>query len=378
MNMLQLGMGWFPEQAGGLNRFYYDLTNQLYLDGVGIYGLVAGTNTVIKNSQGLVNTFSSSNGNLIKRWIKMRRTTAALLNEKDFDLVTSHFALYTFPVLDKLRKIPLVVHFQGPWADECAVEGQGRYVSQLKSHIERSVYTRAMRCIVLSKAFGKILANRYGVDESLIRVIPGGVNVERFAITESPTNARLKLGWPIDRPTILVVRRLAKRMGLENLVEAVAEVKRHIPEVLVLIAGKGPIHQGLEKLIAERDVSENVRLLGFVPDEQLPLAYRAADFTLVPTIALEGFGLITLESLASGTPVLVTPVGGLPETVEGLSDNLILPGASDKVLASGIRSALDGSLPLPDAKSCVAYVKENFNWPLIAKRILGVYEEALA
>ena len=65
-------------------------------------------------------------------------------------------------------------------------------------------------------------------------------------------------------------------------------------------------------------------LLGFVPDEQLPLAYRAADFSIVPSVALEGFGLIVAESLAAGTPVLVTAVGGLPETLEGLAPQCVV------------------------------------------------------
>jgi len=377
LSMLQLGMGWFPEQAGGLNRFYYDLISQLNREEVDVSGLVVGSDKVITDSRGLVTGFSSSEKNLIARWVAVRRLTATVLNQTDIDLVASHFALYTLPVLDKLRDIPMVVHFQGPWSEEGAVEGGGRLSTALKSFIERSVYKHAQRCIVLSSAFGEILARKYGVDEELIRVIPGGVDVRRFSSDESVSVARARLGWPTDRHIVFVVRRLARRMGLENLVEAVVEVRRHIPDVLVMVAGKGPLQMDLEKLIKERDLSNHFRLLGFVEDTILPVAYRAADLTVVPTMALEGFGLITLESLASGTPVLVTPIGGLPETVGGLSSDLILPGAKSEDLAQGIRSALDGSLKLPDKNRCVAYVKNNFDWPLIANRIINVYKEAL-
>jgi len=378
MKLLQLGMGWFPEQAGGLNRFYYDLTNQLHSDGVGIHGLVAGSDSVEKDSQGLVSAFSSSDASLIKRWRAVRKAATSILDENRIDIAASHFALYTFPLLDKLNDTPLVIHFQGPWAEEGAVEGGGRYSTILKTFVEKSVYRRAGRYIVLSTAFREILARRYGIDEGLIHVIPGGVNSARFAVDKSVSEVREELGWSLDRPIVLVVRRLARRMGLENLLDAVEKVRRDIPDILVLIAGKGPLREELEAIIVERNIGNNVRLLGFVPDEKLPLAYRAANLSIVPTVSLEGFGLITLESMASGTPVLVTPVGGLPETVSGLSEQLILPGYGSQDLAWGIRSALDGSLPLPSEKDCVKHVQDNFDWSLIGKRVLNVYNEALA
>lgn len=377
MNILQLGMGWFPEQAGGLNRFYYDLVWQLNRENIDVNGLVVGSDNVKLDSHGQVTGFSSKDKSLIARWSDVRRSAASTLSQTDIDLVASHFALYTFPVLDKLRDKPMVVHFQGPWSDEGAVEGGGRISTAMKSFIERSVYKRAQRCIVLSSAFGDILAGKYGVDEELIRVVPGGVDAARYSSDESMLVARARIGWPTDRPVVFVVRRLARRMGLENLIEAVVDLRQHIPDILVLVAGKGPIQHDLERRILERDLSHHFRLLGFVEDEILPVAYRAADLTIVPTIALEGFGLITLESLASGTPVLVTPIGGLPETVAGLSSDLILPGAQTEDLAQGIRSALDGSIKLPDEQSCVDYVKHNFDWSIIAKRIMHVYEEAL-
>jgi glycosyltransferase involved in cell wall biosynthesis len=122
----------------------------------------------------------------------------------------------------------------------------------------------------------------------------------------------------------------------------------------------------------------NVRLQGFVPDEQLPLAYRAADFSIVPTVALEGFGLAAVESLAAGTPVLVTPVGGLPEAVAGLSGDLVLEDSGAAALARGIVAALRGDRRLPDEEACRRYARENFDLPVISGQVARVYREALA
>jgi len=120
-----------------------------------------------------------------------------------------------------------------------------------------------------------------------------------------------------------------------------------------------------------------VKLLGFVPDEHLAALYRAANISVVPTVALEGFGLITVESLASGTPVLVTPVGGLPEAVAGLSQDLVLPSTGADAIAEGLGKALDGTIRLPDPDACRAYARANFDNPVIAKRVAAVYNEAI-
>jgi glycosyltransferase involved in cell wall biosynthesis len=166
-------------------------------------------------------------------------------------------------------------------------------------------------------------------------------------------------------------------MGLENLISAIPQIRRRVPEVLLLIAGKGALSRELEARVRSLGLTDNVRILGFVPDEELPIAYRAADLSIVPTVALEGFGLIAVESLAAGTPVLVTPVGGLPEVVSDLSADLVLPGCDIGDLAEGLGAALRGELILPDAEASQSYVRARYDWPIVAARTREVYAEAL-
>jgi glycosyltransferase involved in cell wall biosynthesis len=107
------------------------------------------------------------------------------------------------------------------------------------------------------------------------------------------------------------------------------------------------------------------------------VAYRAADASVVPSIALEGFGLIVPESLAAGTPAIVTPVGGLPEAVSALSKDLILDGSSPAQLANGLADRLAALERLPSESVCQAYAKDNFDWPVIANKVIRVYERCL-
>ena len=195
--------------------------------------------------------------------------------------------------------------------------------SQLKFALERGVYRRARRLIALSQSFQGELVSRYGVDENLTRVVPGGIDTERFNLSITRSEARRQLGWPENRPTLVTVRRQVRRMGLENLIDAMEQVKACCPDVLLLLGGTGSIADDLQSQIKERGLEQNVRRLGRVSEADLPLAYRAADMTIVPSQSLEGFGLVTLESLASGTPALVTPIGGLPEVIQPLAPQCI-------------------------------------------------------
>jgi len=378
LRVLSLGMGWQPEQPGnGLDRVYHALATHLPGAGVDVRGLVSGSTAVRSSSTGRVSSFDAGSRSR-PGWMRaLRGAVRKHVRDGDPDVIASHFAYHTAPVLDLFRDRPLVVHFHGPWAEESAVEGAPSWKVRAKRGLERLVYRRAARCIVLSEAFRTVLTEHYGVPSDRIHVIPGGTDVDRFRTTGSRRAARLRLGWPTDRPTVLAVRRLVPRMGLDNLIAAARHVRAVVPNVLVLIAGSGALESILPEWIEADGLSDTVRLLGYVPDDELPFAYRAADLSVVPSVSLEGFGLITAESLAAGTPALVTPVGGLPETVRGLSAPLVLPDASVEALASGLSRALTGALPLPSANACRAYARQHYSWPTVAERVCEVYAAAV-
>jgi glycosyltransferase involved in cell wall biosynthesis len=375
---LQLGINWLPEQGGnGLDRVFYALIQHLPGVGVGADGLVVGSERVARETNRQVVAFAPDSLALPKRLRALRRVMRREVDLGRYDLVASHFALYAFPVLQQLKRRPLVVHFHGPWAWESQVEGESMLKVKAKAALERAVYRQGGRLIVLSMAFRGVLQRNYGIPEDRVRIVQGGVSVDRFDTGLSRREARARLGWPQDRPTVFCVRRLSRRMGLENLIAAMEAVRERVPEALLHVAGKGPLAETLEEHVRAAGLDEHVRLLGFVPDEDLPLAYRAADVSVVPTVALEGFGLITVESLAAGTPVIVTPVGGLPEVVEDLSDRLVLPDLEVGTLGAYLSDALRGDVALPTADACQAYARARFDWPVIAGQVRRVYEEVL-
>jgi glycosyltransferase involved in cell wall biosynthesis len=376
---LQLGMNWFPEQPGsGADRMFYGLARHLPPAGVDVDGLVTGSSQVDGTAgPAAVCAFAEEDAPLPKRLWRLRRAARRNGDRAPHDLVATHFALYALPVLDMTKTRPLVVHFHGPWAAESRAEGEHGLRVWLKELVERVVYRCGARFIVLSEAFRSELVRTFGVPPERVRIVPGGVEAGRFDTGHSRREARERLGWPTGRPLMLSVRRLVRRVGLEHLIAAMETVRRQAPEALLLIAGQGPLAGELRAQIRDAGLEEHVRLLGFVPDEDLPLAYRAADVSVVPTVALEGFGLIAAESLAAGTPPLVTPVGGLPEIVRGLSEDLILPPAPSEAFADALVAALSGARALPSDARCRQYARERFDWPVIARQVRDVYEEVV-
>jgi len=378
IHTLQIGNDWFEERQGGLNRVYSELVRHLPGAGVTVRGLVAGSSLVEQSTAGQIRSFAPAQAPLLRRLANCRRATMKILREEKVDLIAAHFALYSFAVVDRLKKFPTVIHFHGPWAAESGVEGHSGIASRVQRQMELAVYSRGDRLIVLSNAFQRELIERYRVREEQIRIVRGGVDVERFNVRLSRAEARTRLGWPQDRPILLAVRRQMKRMGLENLIDAVSTIRKSFPDVLLLLGGSGPIAGELKQRIETRGLSDQVRQLGRIEDSDLPMAYRAADFSVVPSQVLEGFGMITLESLASGTPVLVTPVGGLPEVVSPLSPDCVFEDTTTESIAGALAECLAGRRTVPTSEECRAYAEENFSWPVIAGRTRIVYEEAIA
>ena len=187
---LQLGKSWFPEQAGsGLDRVYHALVQHLPHVGVGVTGIVAGSPDVAHSTGRVIQAFAPHTDPLSRRIAALRGTMRRIRREQLFDVVAAHFALYTFPILDLLPDKPLIIHFHGPWAQESRVEGEHALVVKAKAALERAVYRKGVRFIVLSKAFRDILRQAYGVPEEHIRIVPGGAEVRHFAT-----------GRPVDDP----------------------------------------------------------------------------------------------------------------------------------------------------------------------------------
>ena len=370
--IVNVGNGWFPTNPGGLNRYIYELSNELANQDTEVELCVVGIPDAVAASKfDLINLAETDTPFLKRLWIARRNFRAN--RSQPLHGVNLHFALYSLPLLSSLpTDIPITFTFHGPWAIESGVEDSSALDVWLKRWMELQVYRRCDRFIVLSRAFQQILHEKYGVPIEKIHLIPGGVDTQRFRSNLTRQEARAQLNWPQDRQILFTPRRLVHRMGIDRLLEAMAQIKPTVPDLWLAIAGKGRLREDLELQSVALGLANDVKFLGFLPDEQLPIAYQAADLSVIPSRALEGFGLILLESLASGTPVMCTPVGGMPEVLENFSPDLITDSTSTDAIASRLASLLQGDINMPTREACRDYATTHFNWPKITQQVRQV------
>ena len=392
--MIQIGM--HAGSVGGADRYFDGLCRAFGTIGEPFNGFVfEGQAGVVDLPRG-VQVLGSADASVMQRTVLLRNAVSRGLNSQssgckingkrslDKQIVANHFALYSWPIIHPLarwrRDVVVVSHFHGPWADESLIEGASQLAVAGKRMLEKWVYRSSDRVIAASEAFRRIAIDTYGVRPDRVVAVPLAIDAHPFFVASKlPRDlARTKIGWPLNRRIVLCLRRLTQRMGLDRLVEAWSAVVTAHPDAMLVIGGTGPLRDLLERQVRTAGLEQHVMFAGFVPEKDLPFAYRAADFSVVPSVAMEGFGLVILESLAAGTPALLTPVGGMPEIMRPLEPGLVLQGSEICHLERGLVDLLAGSLPVPSESDCVEYVQRNYNWELAARRVLDEYQVACA
>lgn len=374
MSVLMIGLEWFHDNPGGGGRYLTDAARGLAARGHRVTVVVPKLEAESPPHE-VVDGVSLWRFELGRPWSRLTGAARLLADlaaaEGPFDVVHSHFALHGalplyHPAIARARRI---CQFQGPWAAESAVEGAGGASRLAKYAIERLAYARCDAFVTLSEAFARLLARDYAVDSARIRVVPAGIDLARFTPGDRAA-ARQALDWGPE-PTFFAMRRLVHRMGLEVLLEAFARVHAARPDARLAIAGTGPLAGALEAQAAALGVRDAVRFLGRVSDTALVQCYQAADLTVVPTVALEGFGLITVESLACGTPVLGTREGGTAEILAPYAELLVPPGDAAALYAR-MAAFLAGGLAVPDAAACRAHAETRYAWPQVLTQLEAV------
>ncbi|MDD5559532.1 glycosyltransferase family 4 protein [Candidatus Methylomirabilis sp.] len=327
--------------------------------------------------------------------LQSRRTAAQELDEAGADVLHLHQPLSGYGVLHSPpgRRIPSLYTFHSPAPLEYRLRRgmtghhRGGWTGSLAMAvlwlIEGTCLRRATRIHVLSDFSTGLLWKLYRIPSRRIVKIPGGADTDRFQPAEDRTAIRNNLGFATGRPLLFTLRNLEARMGLDTLIQSMAILRRQAPQTLLLIGGAGSLRNDLESLTASLDLNEHVRFLGFVPDEHLPLYYQAADFFILPTRELEGFGLVTVEALACGTPVLGTPVGGTPEILRPLRSDLLFSGMEPDALAHLIlehhnRFCSDPTGYQDLRLSCRRHALERYAWPPLVKSLEQVFREVTA
>lgn len=229
----------------------------------------------------------------------------------------------------------------------------------------------ANRIIAVSNATAEFCRG-LGVYDRKIKVIMNGVDPSKFNPADgSCMRTRLDLG---AEPLVVTAIRLVKRKGAEHLVTAFSKVLQRVPDAKLVIAGGGPEAANLHALMKKLGIENSTFMLGTLSREQVIKLIAAADIFVLPSL-MESFGLVLLEAMAAGVPIVCTRAGGVPEIVENEINGLMVPPADADALADAILRVLDDrELAKKLRVNGLRVAREKFSWEKTARETLTLYE----
>jgi glycogen(starch) synthase len=271
---------------------------------------------------------------------------------------------------------PVVVQFHGSLAmfvEHIGWPERGGDFHRLGTLMEGVSIQRADALMACSAAIADFTARAYGVPREAIDVVHCGVDAEAF---RPPDVA----GRVARRPTVLFVGNIASNKGVQTVVDAVLRLRPKYPDILVQILGEGDgeLLRECQSRAREEGAGANVEFHGFVDRARLPHFYRAADVFCAPS-QYEAFGIVYIEAMACGCPVVASTAGGTPEAVLDRQTGLLVPpGDLDAVVAALDRLLSDAPLRRRMGDAGRRRVEDYFAMDKYIGRVLAVYQKAVA
>jgi glycosyltransferase involved in cell wall biosynthesis len=226
--------------------------------------------------------------------------------------------------------MPYIASIKGVIAEEMQHEGgRTRLLFELLSRLERRNARRADAVLTTSEYCRGAIRRHYGVAPSQVRLVPEGIDLSRWRALAA------RVPHQSDGATILCVARQYPRKHIADLLYALPTVRNAVPRARVVVAGDGPEHASLLALAAELVLNDAVTFTGALPDDQLELLYRQADIFCLPSVQ-EGFGIVFLEAMACGLPVVATLAAAIPEVVPDRRAGLLVRPGDRAALAHAL------------------------------------------
>lgn len=312
----------------------------------------------------------------------------AYKEDLSYDLIHSHYWLSGL-VAEQLRHswgryIPIVhmYHTLGHMKNRIALDDSQR-ASPQRIQAETAILDYADRIVVSTPAEEAQLKWLYGADTGKVVTLPPGVDLERFHPI-AKERAKDELGIPHNDKNIIFAGRIEPLKGIDTLLRAIALIQQRRPQAIkntcVAIIGGDPWSDDpddemarLQQLRKDLDIHDLVTFLGSKDQDVLPYYYAAAEMVVMPS-HYESFGLVALEAMAMGTPVIASEVGGLAFLVRDGETGFHVPSRDPEALAEQIyRLLTDDSCRRALGQNARAYAQQ-FAWPLIVERMVRLYE----
>ena len=296
-------------------------------------------------------------------------------NGIQYDLIHSHYWLsgWVGQAIKLHWQVPHVVMFH------TLAEAKNRYYEDEREpaarlEAEREVARAADRVICASENERVLLEDSYGVSPEQVAVIPCGVDLDAFRPGDKAL-ARGRLGLSLDKPMVLYVGRIERLKGIDVLLRAVSDLKS--PYSLVVVGGderENGRKSHLLSLAADLGIADSVFFFDAVPHNELPLYYSAADVCVVPSY-YESFGLVALEAMACGVPVIGSRVGGLAQTIQDGETGFLVSWGGSRGFTERLSLLLGNEQLQREMGLASRAAAEHFTWSDVAAQVEDIYHE---
>jgi D-inositol-3-phosphate glycosyltransferase len=292
-------------------------------------------------------------------------------HDLDYDLIFSHYWLSGLAgnSLAQRWAVPHIMMFHTLGLIKNAI-GVGASEPPLRIEAEGYLANHCRHIIATTEGEKQQLAQHYGTPAERISVIPCGVNLDLFQPVDRET-ARRKLGLNGNK-TVLYVGRIEPLKGLSQLVKAMAQLPNRNGTRLLIIGGDEQSRceiEHLRKLARRLKLADAVTFWGIVDHERLPFFYSAADVCVIPSY-YESFGLVALESIACGTPVVTTSVGNLKSIIQPGENGYVVPDNDPRHLADKIALVLSRPVAETGSAPAIRQSVAKFSWANVARAVI--------
>ncbi len=381
------------KDTGGMNVYVRELASQLGQRGhhIDIYTRVHDPNDPqvihLNDNARVIHLKAGNNGHMHKLDIYpyLDDFSGALKNfvarnSLQYDLIHSHYWIsgQVGRWAQRRWKAPHMMMFHTLGAVKNTT-GVGSKEPLLRIKTERQLVAHCYRIIAATAREKAELTRFYNAEPQKMSVVPCGVNMDLFRPVDK-ADARKRLGFNAKEKIILYVGRFAALKGIDRLLKAMTHLNDLQDLKLVIIGGDGagaPEYIEFQKLSSELDINDKIFFAGRLDQEELPQYYSAADLLALPSYH-ESFGLVALEALACGTPVVATDVGAIDSIISQGKTGCVVADSKPSAFAKAIREFV--SKP-PGKIESVDFTRNSvrqFNWPEIADAMISEYQSMLA
>lgn len=352
---------------GGVTNHVRELAAQLRVTGHDVRIMAPSSNRNLEREEDNVYRIGNvrripANGSIARITLSFRlaRRVREVLASERFDVVHAHE-----PLMPSLP--PTVLRYSTALNIGTFHAYRGSYYGYFYGRpVLRRVFSNLDGRIAVSRAAKRFVRQYFMAP---YKIIPNGVDIDRFAPEHVEPIPELMDG----RPNILFVGRPEKRKGVGYLLRAYPHIKNAFPDARFVIVGAGDWEDSPYRAYIERHRLRDIQVVGRVPNDQLPRYHRSADVFCAPAVEGESFGIVLLEAMAAGLPVVASDIEGYSQVLTDGQEGFLVPPRNENALAAAVCRVLQNKELAMSMGTVGRHSAEAYSWPRIAEQVLDFY-----